>query len=226
MLKDIFVPIHKEGWPFIGFAAFITFVFFLMWTPLVWPCLLITLWIIYFFRDPERIHSDNFNGIISPADGVVQNIRHILPPEELCMKKEPHICISIFMNIFNVHVNRIPASGKITELVYKPGKFFNASLDKASEFNERQMVKLKLDNDQEIAFVQIAGLVARRIVCYLKIDQTVSKGERFGLIRFGSRVDLYIPNHFPILVEIGQTMVAGETIIAQIPVSLEENSTI
>jgi phosphatidylserine decarboxylase len=176
--------------------------------------LVLSLWCCYFFRDPERVVPLGDNLIVSPADGVVQKIAVVAPPKNLDMGDEPRTRVSIFLNVFNVHVNRSPASGVIKKLYYHPGKFFNASLDKASEFNERQEVLMVMDNGQEIAFTQIAGLIARRIVCDLDEKQPIKAGERFGIIRFGSRMDVYLPKGVEPLVAVGQTMIGGESIIA------------
>ncbi len=184
--------------------------------PLGWVGVILTLWCAYFFRDPDRVTSTRSGLIISPADGIVQLIDRAVPPIELEMgdKKRSRICV--FMNIFNVHVNRVPTDGKITKISYRPGSFFNASLDKASEYNERMSLRLKTPEEHDIAFVQIAGLVARRIKCDILEGQTVKAGERFGLIRFGSRVDIYLPEGVEPMVCVGQTTVAAETIIADV----------
>ncbi len=216
MLKSVLVPINAAGWPFIGlFAAFTVGLFYLA-APLGWAGVVLTLWCVYFFRDPDRVTPLADNLIISPADGVVQLIDRAQPPPELDMGdgERPRVCV--FMNVFNVHVNRAPASGIITRIAYRPGKFFNASLDKASEFNERMSIRMTTSQKHDIAFVQIAGLVARRIKCDIVKGQTVRAGERFGLIRFGSRVDVYLPDGVEPLVATGQLAVAGETVIADV----------
>ncbi|MDR3435926.1 phosphatidylserine decarboxylase [Telmatospirillum sp.] len=210
------MPIHPEGWRFIPLFAAGTLLLFWLWSPLGWLGVLLTIWCAFFFRNPERITPSRDGLVISPADGVVQMIVDAPPPLELAMGDAPLPRISIFMNVFNVHVNRAPFAGKILKRVYSPGKFFNASLDKASAFNERMAVRLGLDDGREIAFVQIAGLVARRIRCDLGEGQTVRAGERFGLIRFGSRVDVYLPAGSKPLVMIGQTAIAGETVLADL----------
>jgi len=176
----------------------------------------LTLWCVYFFRDPERITPVREGLIISPADGVVKMIDKAPPPKELNMGDKDRWRICVFMNVFNVHVNRIPISGTVTALNYRPGKFFNASLDKASELNERQSLGLTLDGGKDIAFVQIAGLVARRILCDVTEGKEMKTGERFGMIRFGSRVDVYLPDGVKPMVAVGQTAIAGETVIADI----------
>ena len=182
--------------------------------PLGWIGAVLTAWCVYFFRDPERVTPSRKGLMVSPADGVVQSVDPAVPPAELEMgdAARPRVCV--FMNVFNVHVNRIPCDGTITKLAYRPGKFFNASLDKASEFNERQGVRMSTTDGAAIAFVQIAGLVARRILCGLSEGQSVLAGERFGLIRFGSRVDVYLPEGVTPLVIPGQKTIAGETVIA------------
>ena len=177
---------------------------------------LLTSWCIFFFRDPERVVPLKENLLVSPGDGIVQKITKAKLPKEIANTDKELTRISIFLNVLNVHVNRIPIAGKIKKLHYHHGKFFNASLDKASEHNERQSVLIETKNKEEIYVAQIAGLIARRIVCDLKQDQNVKTGERFGIIRFGSRVDVYLPNHIKVKVLEGQTMVGGETIIAEI----------
>jgi len=176
----------------------------------------LTAWCAYFFRNPDRVTPVREGLVISPADGVVQMIQPAAPPPELDMGGEPLTRISVFMNVFNVHVNRAPVDGKIEKLAYRPGKFLNASLDKASEYNERQSVRMKLADGRDIAFVQIAGLVARRILIWVTEGQKLAAGERFGLIRFGSRVDVYLPDGVSPLVCVGQIAVAGETVIADL----------
>jgi phosphatidylserine decarboxylase len=217
MLKIVMVPIHPAGWIFIAIAAFTSLVLGLFYPPLGWLGLVITLWMVYFFRDPERVTPQDDSLIISPADGVVQLITKVPPPAELDMGSEPVTRVSVFLNVFNVHVNRVPAGGTITKLHYYPGLFLNASLDKASTDNERQLVKVTTAKGQNIGFVQIAGLVARRIICDLKEGQQVQAGERFGLIRFGSRMDIYLPAGVEPSVLIGQTAIGGETVIARMP---------
>jgi phosphatidylserine decarboxylase len=214
-MKTATIPaINRAGWPFIAVFAAVSAVLFALWPPLGWLGAVLTLWCVYFFRDPERVTPVRGGLVVSPADGVVQQVARAQPPAELDIGAEPRARISIFMNVFNVHVNRIPADGRIARLAYVPGKFVNASLDKASEHNERQGVKLVTADGTEIAFVQIAGLVARRIKCMLDEGQEVRAGERFGLIRFGSRVDVYLPDGVAPLVAPGQTAVAGETVLA------------
>ncbi len=208
------IRINREGWPFIaGFAA-ATIVLGWVLEPLGWLGAALTVWCAYFFRDPDRVTPARSGLIVSPADGVLQAIEPALPPIELEMEARPLVRLSIFMNVFNVHVNRVPAGGSIVKLAYRPGKFFNASLDKSSDLNERQSVRMALSDGRELAFVQIAGLVARRIKCALSEAQSVRAGERFGMIRFGSRLDVYLPDGVVPMVAVGQTMVAGETVLA------------
>ncbi len=208
--------IHKEGHIFIFIATAITFLFSSASGSLGWMCFMGTVWCIFFFRNPERVTPDIKGAIISPADGLVQAIVDIKAPAELGLGEEEMTRVSVFLNIFNVHVNRVPADGKIIKLHYHPGKFFNASLDKASIHNERQSILMETSTGQVVAFVQIAGLIARRIICDLEEGVDVKAGQRFGIIRFGSRVDVYLPKGTSINVEVGQTMIGGETIIANL----------
>ena len=216
MLKDVLVPINRAGYPFIAIFAVVTALLFMWWDPAGLVGVVLTAWCVYFFRDPDRTTPDAENLVICPADGVVQSVVQAVPPPELELGTELMTRVAVFMNVFNVHVNRVPMSGVITAKHYRPGKFFNASLDKASEFNERMSLKVKTEKGVEIAFVQIAGLVARRILCYVDVGRAVEAGERFGLIRFGSRVDIFLPNGVQPLVIEGQTTIAGETVIADI----------
>ena len=216
MLKDVLVPINRAGYPFIAIFAVVTALLFMWWDLAGLVGVVLTAWRVYFFRDPDRTTPDAENLVICPADGVVQSVVQAVPPPELELGTEPMTRVAVFMNVFNVHVNRVPMSGVITAKHYRPGKFFNASLDKASEFNERMSLKVKTEKGVEIAFVQIAGLVARRILCYVDVGRAVEAGERFGLIRFGSRVDIFLPNGVQPLVIEGQTTIAGETVIADI----------
>jgi len=212
------VPIHKEGYPFIALFAGFNLLAFLFAGWLGWVLLPITIWCIAFFRDPERTTPDGEGLIICPADGKLLPIIDAVPPAELGMGDAPRPRLSIFMNVFNVHVNRNPASGSVVALAYRPGKFFNASFDKASIHNERMSVRLRpegSDGARDLAVVQIAGLVARRIVCELTQGQSVQRGTRFGIIRFGSRVDVYLPPGCEILVAPGITTRAGETVLAR-----------
>lgn len=216
LLNNVVVPIAREGWPFIAIFSLVSLVLYFVYAPLGWVGLVLTLWCIYFFRNPDRVTPEREGLLISPADGIVQMIAEVAPPKELDMGTEPVVRVSVFMNVFDCHVNRIPCDGRIGRLVYVPGQFLNASFDKASEENERQMIRIDLDSGAFVGAVQIAGLVARRIICYLEDDQTVLAGERFGLIRFGSRVDVYLPRSAVSQVVIGQKCISGETIIADL----------
>tara|TARA_B100000941_G_scaffold287444_1_gene262626 strand:- start:1382 stop:2032 length:651 start_codon:yes stop_codon:yes gene_type:complete len=214
MFNTILPKIHKEGYKFLAISILITFLllFFSKFLGLV--LVIITIWVYYFFRDPDRFSINDDNYLVSPADGLITNISEKSGPEELRLENTTYTRVSVFMNVFNCHVNRIPISGKIEEIYYKPGKFLNASLDKASEENERNYFKIKSSNDgEEIIIVQIAGLIARRIVCDVEQGQDLKQGERVGMIRFGSRVDLYFKNK-KILAKLGQNVVAGESLIA------------
>ncbi len=214
MLETFIKPMHREGIPFVAAFAVATLVLFWIWEPLGWIGVGLTVWCYYFFRDPKRAVPQNAGLMVSPADGVVSLIERVAPPEELGMGAEPLMRVSVFMSVFNCHVNRAPIAGKITEISYRPGKFLNASLDKASTDNERNSLRIEMADGRSIAVVQIAGLVARRIVCFAVKGQEVRTGERFGLIRFGSRLDIYLPDGITPQVTLGQTCVAGETVIA------------
>lgn len=217
MMGTFIKPMHPEGIKFVAIFAAVTLVLFLISTFLGWIGVGLTVWCYYFFRDPERVTPDRPGLIISPADGVISLIEPAVPPAELGMPDEALTRVSVFMNVFNCHVNRTPVAGEIRAVSYRPGKFFNASLDKASVDNERNSLCVKMDNGQELAVVQIAGLVARRIVCFVEPGATLQRGERFGLIRFGSRLDVYLPKGVEPMVRIGQTMIAGETVLAELP---------
>jgi phosphatidylserine decarboxylase len=213
-LSTVIVPINRAGWPFVaGFTA-VTALLFWLYQPLGWIALVATAWCVYFFRDPHRVVPLREGLMVSPADGRVTMIVPAVPPPELDMGPEPMLRISIFLNVFNVHVNRVPISGTVVTAAYHPGKFLSASMDKASDVNERAAVRLKMSDGREIAFVQIAGLVARRIITTLKDGQEVRTGARYGLIRFGSRTDIYLPRDAQPLVIVGQTALGGETILA------------
>lgn len=214
MLETFIKPMHREGIPFVAAFAVATLVLFWIWEPLGWIGVGLTVWCYYFFRDPKRAVPQNTGLMVSPADGVVSLIERVAPPAELGMGPEPLMRVSVFMSVFNCHVNRAPIAGKITEISYRPGKFLNASLDKASTDNERNSLRIEMADGRSIAVVQIAGLVARRIVCFAVKGQDVRTGERFGLIRFGSRLDIYLPEGITPQVTLGQTCVAGETVIA------------
>jgi phosphatidylserine decarboxylase len=216
ILQPLLFRVHPAGRPFIVAFAALWLVLWLVWSPLGVLGAALTVWCIFFFRDPDRITPTRAGLVVSPADGMVQMVVDAPPPPELDMGAEPLPRISVFMNVFNCHVNRSPVDGKVVKLAYRPGKFFNASLDKASEDNERQAVRLRDTAGREFACVQIAGLVARRILCDLKPDQDVRAGERIGMIRFGSRVDVYLPKGVTPLAVPGQTAVAGETVFADL----------
>ncbi|TNC70382.1 phosphatidylserine decarboxylase [Rubellimicrobium roseum] len=209
-------PMHPEGYRFLPFFGLGALVLFLVWEPLGWLGVGLTVWCYYFFRDPRRAVPQEDGLVVSPADGVVSLIGPAAPPAELGMGPEPLTRVSVFMSVFNCHVNRAPVAGRVLAVAYRPGKFLNASLDKASEDNERNGLCLELVDGRKLAVVQIAGLVARRILCWTREGQSLRTGERFGLIRFGSRLDVYLPPDVPPLVAVGQTMVAGETILADL----------
>jgi phosphatidylserine decarboxylase len=209
-------PMHPEGYRFLAVFAVVTLVLFWLWEPLGWLGAGLTVWCYYFFRDPRRAVPLDEGLVVSPADGVVSLIEPAVPPAELGMSPEALTRVSVFMSVFNCHVNRTPIAGRVLAVAYRPGKFLNASLDKASEDNERNGLCLELADGRRLAVVQIAGLVARRILCWAKEGQSLRTGERFGLIRFGSRLDVYLPDGVAPLVAVGQTMVGGETVIADL----------
>ena len=216
MLNTFIKPMHSEGIKFILIFSVISLILFFIYIPLGWVGIGLTIWCYYFFRDPKRTIPVRDGLLVSPADGVISLIEKTMPPQELDIEKEELTRISVFMNVFNCHVNRSPIAGKVMEINYRPGKFFNASLDKASVDNERNSLVLQIPDGRQIVVVQIAGLVARRIVSFVKPKQTLRIGQRFGLIRFGSRVDIYLPTGVQPLVCMGQTMVSGETVIADL----------
>ena len=216
MLNTFIKPMHREGIKFILIFTVISLILFFIYIPLGWVGIGLTIWCYYFFRDPKRTIPVRDGLLVSPADGVISLIEKTMPPPELDIEKEELTRISVFMNVFNCHVNRSPIAGKVMEINYRPGKFFNASLDKASVDNERNSLVLQIPDGRQIVVVQIAGLVARRIVSFVKPKQTLRIGQRFGLIRFGSRVDIYLPTGVQPLVCIGQIMVSGETVIADL----------
>jgi phosphatidylserine decarboxylase len=216
MIATVVKPMHREGYRFVAAFAAVTFVLFLVCQPLGWIGLGLTVWCYYFFRDPDRVTPAREGLVVSPADGVVQMIGDYAPPEELGLGTEPMLRVAVFMNVFNCHVNRAPVSGRIERIAYRPGKFFNASLDKASVDNERNALAIRMEDGRAIAVVQIAGLVARRIVCEVGQGQALLAGQRFGMIRFGSRLDVYLPAGTAPLVAVGQTAVAGETVLADL----------
>jgi phosphatidylserine decarboxylase len=216
LLKTVLVPIHRDGWPFIGVFAAIALGLAFVAQPLGWLGLALAVWCTYFFRNPDRVTPSRPGLVVSPADGVVQLVDRASPPAELGMGDAPRNRVAVFMNVFNVHVNRIPCDGTVTAASYRPGKFVNASLDKASEFNERQSLRIGLADGRDLACVQIAGLIARRIRCDVGDGTPVRTGQRFGLIRFGSRLDIYLPEGAAPLVVLGQRTIAGETVIADL----------
>ena len=212
---DILFPkLHKEGYRFLTIAAVITFILLLISSFLGIVSFILTIWVYYFFRDPERFSINDENYLVSPADGIISQITEINGPIELGLEDKKFTRVSIFMNVFNCHVNRVPSSGKINKILYKTGKYINASFDKASEENERNYVKISNSKGDELILVQIAGLIARRIVCEIKENDEIKQGDRFGMIRFGSRVDLYFEN-YQLMVQQNQTTIGGETIIAK-----------
>ena len=214
-IRQQLTPITPEGYPFIGAFALVSLVLFWVWAPLGWIGTVLTLWCIYFFRDPPRVTPVREGLVVSPADGMISQITTAPPPHELGLGPTPLPRVSIFMSVFNCHVNRSPVSGKVEKIVYQPGKFFNADLDKASLDNERNSLVIATASSR-IAVVQIAGLIARRIVCFVREGQPVGAGERFGMIRFGSRLDVYLPEGTTPLVAVGQTALAGETVLADL----------
>ena len=214
MFTKIFPPIHTEGYKFLVIAGFITLVLLFIGGFLGTIGLLITVWVYYFFRDPERVIIGDDNYLVSPADGEVIKVEDVDGPKEIGLENKKLKKISIFMNIFDCHVNRTPCAGTVEEILYKPGKFLNASFDKASEDNERNYYRIKNSAGNEIVVVQIAGLIARRIVCETNKGQKLNQGERIGMIRFGSRADIYYENYEP-LVKVGQKTISGETLLAK-----------
>ncbi len=224
MLETFIKPMHREGYKFVGIFAAISLVLSWIWSPLGWMGLGATVWCYYFFRDPKRSVPQGRGLIVSPADGVVSLIERAVPPPELGAGTEPLLRVSVFMSVFNCHVNRAPIAGRLVKMAYRPGKFFNASLDKASEENERNSLLLEMADGRTLVVVQIAGLVARRIVPFVTEGQGLRTGERFGLIRFGSRLDVYLPDGVEPLVAVGQTMIAGETVLAELDRSLLRRS--
>ena len=214
MLNSIFPKIHKEGYRFLAIAIIITFILLMISKFLGFIGILLTIWVYYFFRDPDRVSIQNENFLVSPADGLISKISEVEGPVELNLENKKFTKVSIFMNVFNCHVNRSPVSAKVEEIFYKPGKFLNATLDKSSEENERNYYRLKTLDGEEVIIVQIAGLIARRIVCEVNESQEVEQGERIGMIRFGSRVDIYFNNR-KLLAREGQNVTAGESLIAE-----------
>jgi phosphatidylserine decarboxylase len=214
-IRSQVVPISPQGYPFIGVFALVSLILFWLWSPLGWLGTLATIWCAYFFRDPPRVTPAREGLVVSPADGRISQVTSAIPPNDLDLGSRPLPRISIFMSVFDCHVNRSPAAGKIEKVVYHPGKFFNADLDKASVDNERNCLVIATPSAR-VAVIQIAGLVARRIICFVRPGQSIEAGERFGMIRFGSRLDVYLPEGTTPLVATGQTSIAGETVLADL----------
>ncbi len=219
MLATVVKPVHREGYRFIAAFAVATLVLYLVSDVLGAIGLVLTIWCVYFFRDPPRVTPTRAGLVVSPADGVVSAIAPAVPPAELGLGPEPRTRVSVFMNVFDCHVNRAPVEGRVARVAYHPGRFLNASLDKASDENERNGLVIALDDGRTLGVVQIAGLVARRIVCFVGEGASLLTGERFGLIRFGSRLDVYLPDGVAPLVCEGQAMIAGETVLADLAAS-------
>ncbi len=215
-LETVLVPVHRDGHKFVAIGAILTLVMFFLWSPLGWIFAIITLWIVYFFRDPERVTQTREGLVVSPADGRITAIEEVLPPKELALGELPLVRISTFLSIFDVHIQRAPLAGEVKEIVYTPGLFLNAVLDKASEDNERNAILIEDAKGNRVGVVQIAGLIARRILCFVKAGEPLGAGERYGLIRFGSRVDVYLPHGKTALVSVGQKAIGGETIFADL----------
>ena len=215
-ITDSLVPVHKDGYKFIAIGALVAFFLWLLLPFLGWIAVLITAWIVYFFRDPPRVTPLREGLVISPADGRVSSIERVRPPAELGLGEDERLRVSIFLSVFDVHINRSPVAGRISKSIYVPGAFLNAALDKASEENERRSLVITMSGGAQIAVVQIAGLIARRIVTFSREGDTVGVGERFGLIRFGSRVDTYLPPGRGALVAVGQRAIGGETVLADL----------
>ncbi|MDE8349975.1 MAG: phosphatidylserine decarboxylase [Acidocella sp.] len=216
-IKSAFSPPHKAGYPFIAGGIAVAFLGLLIWHPLAWAGLIFAVFCLYFFRDPERVAPPRHNVFLAPADGLVVSIEQAVPPVELGLGEASRPRVAIFLSVLDVHVNRAPIAGTVTRIAYRAGKFLNAAEDKASDENERNALAMKLASGHEIAVVQIAGLIARRILCDVTEGQSLAAGERFGIIRFGSRTDLYLPEGTVPLVAVGQRMIGGETVIAELP---------
>jgi phosphatidylserine decarboxylase len=214
VLRRVLAPLHPDGFKFVAGGVLATLLLFLLWAPAGWAAAVVTLWMVYFFRDPWRVTPTRPGLLISPADGIVVSIAAATPPSELAMGDMAVVRIGIFLNIFDVHVTRAPVGGRVTAMRYTKGRFVNASLDKASEGNERLAIRIAPPEGRDVAFVLVAGLIARRIVCNLYEGQQVASGQRIGIIRFGSRVDIYCPPPYVPMVVTGQRMVGGETVIA------------
>jgi phosphatidylserine decarboxylase len=217
-IRSQIVPVTPEGYPFIGAFAFVSLILFWLWSPLGWLGTLATLWCAYFFRDPPRVTPVRDGLVVAPADGRVSQVTTVVPPSEFGLGAKALPRISIFMSVFDCHVNRSPVTGKVEKVIYQPGKFVSADLDKASADNERNSLVIATAGTH-IAVVQIAGLVARRIVCFVRNGDSINTGQRFGMIRFGSRLDVYLPESTPPLVAVGQTSIAGETVLADLRTS-------
>jgi len=215
-LETVLVPVHRDGHKFVAISALLTLFLFWLWTPLGWIGAIVTLWVVYFFRDPERVSQTRDGLVIAPADGKITAIEEVLPPKELSLGEDPLVRVSTFLSIFDVHIQRAPIAGEVREVVYTPGLFLNAVLDKASEDNERNGVVIEDAHGNKIGVVQIAGLIARRILCFTKEGSALGVGERYGLIRFGSRVDVYLPKGKKALVSVGQKAIGGETVFADL----------
>jgi len=216
-IKSVLAPPHRAGYPFILGGIVVAVFGLIFWHPLAWLGLIFTLFCLYFFRDPDRVAPPRADVFLAPADGLVVSIEPAVPPAELGLGPLPRPRVAIFLSVLDVHVNRVPMAGTVTKIAYRAGTFVNAALDKASEENERNALTITLATGQEIAVVQIAGLIARRIVCEVTEGQVVAAGARFGIIRFGSRTDLYLPEGALPLVAVGQRMIGGETVIAALP---------
>jgi phosphatidylserine decarboxylase len=221
-ITDAIVPIHNDGFKFLAIGAGVSLLLFLLWPPLAWLAVLITAWIAYFFRDPPRVTPLREGLVVAPGDGRICAIERVRPPAELGLGEAQRVRVSIFLSIFDVHINRAPVAGRITRSIYVPGSFLNAAADKASEENERRGIVIDPGGDSEIAMVQIAGLIARRIVTFVNEGDSVGIGQRVGLIRFGSRVDLYLPPGRGALVAVGQRAIGGETVMADLKSSEPE----
>lgn len=215
-IADLFVPIHRDGHKFLGIGLALTILFFLIWSAIGWICAIVTAWIAYFFRDPDRITPLREGLVIAPSDGRIAAIERVMPPPELGLEGGERSRISIFLSLFDMHINRAPVAGRITRSVYVPGAFLRASNDKASDDNERRALVIETPAGDEIAVLQIAGMISRRIVTFAGEGDTVGVGQRFGLIRFGSRVDIYLPEGQSPLASVGQRMIAGETVLADL----------
>jgi phosphatidylserine decarboxylase len=215
-ITDGIAPVHSDGYKFLAIGVVVCLLLFLVWPPAAWVAVLVTAWIAYFFRDPARVTPMRDGLVISPGDGRISAIESVRPPAELGLGDEPRLRVSIFLSVFDVHINRAPVAGRVVRSVYVPGTFLNAALDKASEENERRCLVIATPAGAEIAVVQIAGLIARRIVTFIREGDTVGVGERYGLIRFGSRVDTYLPPGRGALVAVGQRAVGGETVLADL----------